>query len=480
MENLSQENSYRNILKRISAFGGVQLFNILVSLVRGKFVAMFLGPEGMGISSLYTSATGTIQQLSGLGLNAAFVKETASAREDSGQLPGVLAASIRLIVFTALLGGVASIFLSPLLSLWTFGTADYTIGFLLLSLSVSLSIAGAGYLSLLQGIGEVKRLAKATLVGGITGLCCGVPLYYFFGYDGIVPGIIILSAATFLFYFISFRQSVRVAHVSFKWAEHKPLVRRLLATGIVLMMGSVGGTFVSYLINAFVRMAGSVEDVGLFQAANSLTNQYVGLMFSVLALDYFPRLAAAKSDREKFNEIINRQIEIDSLIITPLLLLLMLTAPLIVRLFLTVDFLNVIPLIRWLGLGSMIQAVAFPLGYVLISQDNRRVYVWIEVVLSNLLWLLCSVFFYYQLGLIGLGVSLVVRSVIGDSVTFAVICKYYGFRLNRSNIWLILAMALTVSGGFISCYYPSVSDIVLVLLTVISLAFAFRRIKSKI
>ena len=128
----------------------------------------------------------------------------------------------------------------------------------------------------------------------------------------------------------------------------------------------------------------------------------------------------------------------------------------------------------------MIQAVAFPLGYVLISQDNRRVYVWIEVVLSNLLWLLCSVFFYYQLGLIGLGVSLVVRSVIGDSVTFAVICKYYGFRLNRSNIWLILAMALTVSGGFISCYYPSVSDIVLVLLTVISLAFAFRRIKSKI
>ena len=40
-----KENSYRNILKRISTFGGVQLFNILVTLVRGKFVAMFLGPE---------------------------------------------------------------------------------------------------------------------------------------------------------------------------------------------------------------------------------------------------------------------------------------------------------------------------------------------------------------------------------------------------------------------------------------------------
>lgn len=475
-----KENSYRNILKRISTFGGVQLFNILVTLVRGKFVAMFLGPEGMGISSLYTSATGTLQQISGLGLNVAFVKETASAKENAVELPHVLAACLRLIVFTSLLGGLASILLSPLLSMWTFGTPDYTVGFMLLSLSVSLSVAGVGYLSLLQGLGEVKRLAKASLVGGLSGLCCGVPLYYFFGYDGIVPGIIISSATTFLFYYISFRRSAGVRPSSFLWSEHKPLVRRLLATGIVLMIGSVSGSLVSYVINAFVRMAGSVEDVGLFQAANSLTNQYVGIIFSVLALDYFPRLAAAKSNLSQFNEIINRQIEIDTLIITPLLLLLMLTTPLIIRIFLTVEFMSVIPLIRWLALGVMIQAIAFPLGYVFISQDNRKIYIWMEVVLSNGVWLICSVVFYYMLGLIGLGVSLVVRSVICDGIALIVISKYYRFRLSKSNIWLMALMALIVSTGFASCYFPSLTYPVLILLTVISLCFSVLRIKSKL
>ena len=54
MDRFDTENSYSTIMKRLSAFGGVQLFNILVTLVRGKFVAMFLGPEGMGISSLFT------------------------------------------------------------------------------------------------------------------------------------------------------------------------------------------------------------------------------------------------------------------------------------------------------------------------------------------------------------------------------------------------------------------------------------------
>ncbi|MDE5632448.1 MAG: O-antigen translocase, partial [Muribaculaceae bacterium] len=462
MSDVTEENSYRSILKRISAFGGVQMFSILISLVRGKFVAMFLGPEGMGISSLYTSASGSVQQLSSLGLNLALVKETASAKEDAGKLPHVISAALRLITLTALLGGILCVVLAPILSMWTFGSADYTPGFLLLSISVSLSIAGAGYLSLLQGMGEVKRLAKASLVGGLTGLLCGVPLYYFFGYKGIVPSMIILSGATFLFYFLSFRRSIDIKLSTFNLNAHKPLVKRLLATGIVLMIGSLSGTLTGYLINTFIRMAGSVEDVGLFQSANSLTNQYVGLIFSALSLDYFPRLAAAKDDLKKFNDIINRQIEIVSLIITPLLLILIFTAPLVVRILLTDDFMSIVPLTRWLGLGIMIQAVAFPIGFVFIAQDNKRIYVWTEVVLTNILWLVCSVVFYYEFQLIGLGISLVVRSIIGDSISFIIVSKCYKFRLSGYNAGLLAAMAVMVTAGFAASYWEKYDYMILI------------------
>ncbi|HBC22142.1 MAG TPA: O-antigen translocase, partial [Porphyromonadaceae bacterium] len=49
------ENTYKSILKGNSIFGGMQMFQILISLVRGKFVAMFLGPAGMGMASLFTA-----------------------------------------------------------------------------------------------------------------------------------------------------------------------------------------------------------------------------------------------------------------------------------------------------------------------------------------------------------------------------------------------------------------------------------------
>ena len=67
-------NSYRNILKGTAMFGGVQVFNILINLLRGKMVAVLLGPEGMGISSLLAAASNTLQQFSSLGLNLSILK----------------------------------------------------------------------------------------------------------------------------------------------------------------------------------------------------------------------------------------------------------------------------------------------------------------------------------------------------------------------------------------------------------------------
>lgn len=81
MSKNKDENSYRSILKGTSVFGGVQVFQILINMVRGKFVALFLGPDGMGVSALLTSATSTVQQFGSLGLNLAIVKEVAANRD---------------------------------------------------------------------------------------------------------------------------------------------------------------------------------------------------------------------------------------------------------------------------------------------------------------------------------------------------------------------------------------------------------------
>ncbi|MCH5327306.1 MAG: O-antigen translocase, partial [Duncaniella sp.] len=459
----TQENSYRNIIKRLSAFGGVQVFNILISLLRGKFVALFLGPDGMGISSLFASSTATIQQLSGLGLSQSRVKEVAAAKDSPDRLNRLVKICLRLLLGVSALGALICALLAPLWSRLAFGNDSQSPNFILLSIFIALSTAGGGYLALLQGLGEIKRLSKSSLVGGTAGLLFGVPLYYFYGIDGIVPAMLILSLCTFAFYYISYRRA---------WASRPSaalptepidsvgtektgkIVQRLISLGLVLLIGSLAGTLTNYLIVLYVRIYGSVESVGLFQAANSITNQYIGLVFSALALDYFPRLSAVSSDPQQMREVVNRQTEVVMLVAAPIIALLILTAPIVIQVLLSSEFLCIIPLMRWLGFGMLMNAINFPLGYVFIARGERRIFLWLECLWGNLCWIACSIAGYYLFGLIGLGISLVARGVI-DSAVYILICRRrYGFAYSRSAAREI-ALALLLCG---LCFAASLAE----------------------
>ncbi|MDE5713464.1 MAG: O-antigen translocase, partial [Muribaculaceae bacterium] len=96
-----KDNSYRNVLKGISVFGGVQVFQILINLVRGKFVAMLLGPDGMGVSSIFTTSLNTLSRASSLGLNLAIVREVAEYKDKEDRLSELFAVLGNIITLRA-------------------------------------------------------------------------------------------------------------------------------------------------------------------------------------------------------------------------------------------------------------------------------------------------------------------------------------------------------------------------------------------
>ncbi len=441
MTKSKEENSYRNILKGTSIFGGVQVFQILINLIRGKFVAVLLGPEGMGIASLFSSASGTLQQLASLGLNLAIVKEVAASREEKEKRDTIIAIARKVIWMCAIAGTLICLFMSPLLSRWTFGSEEYTLGFIMLSAAVGLGIAGAGELSLLQGMHAVKRLSKASVVGSITGLVGGVPLYYFFGNAGIVPAMVLIATTTFLFYFFSVKRHVEAAKVKFAWSSHKPIVKKLIGMGLVLMAGALIGSLTTYLINAFIRGFGSLDDVGFYQAANSVTNQYVGVVFSAMALDFFPRLTAISGDNARLREVVNRQTEVVSLIMTPLITGLILTSPVIIQLLLTDRFMEIMPLMRWFGLGILIRGLNYPMGYIAFAKDNKRLFFWLEGITGNLLNLIFSCTAFYFFGLNGLGISFVVVEAATFMIYYIVNARKYQYGYSsRTRCHAVAAM----------------------------------------
>lgn len=434
MKETRNENGYKSILRGTSIFGGVQIFQILVNLIRGKFVALFLGPDGMGAASMFNSASNTLTQLSSLGLNLAFAKEAAAAREDATRLDHVRHAAVMLLRLTALLGAVACALLAPTLSRISFGSADYSWQFMLLSAAVFLTVSANGKMALLQGLHKIRILSTTSLAGAVCGLVAGVPLYWLFGTRGIVPAMTVLAATSYACYSFGLRKAIPRSSNRIRIREHLPLMRGMLASGIILLAATLINTLCTYIINIFIRTHGDLADVGLFNAANSITLQYAGVVFTAMAMDYFPRLTAAAGDNSRMRLVIDRQMEIVALIAAPLSILLVGTAPLVIRLLLTSEFLPTTPLMRWLGISILLKAIAYPLGYITFAKDNRRLFFWLEAVACNALYLGLSIVFYSRFGLMGLGYAAVAEQATCVLLYLAVNYVTYGFLPNRKAV----------------------------------------------
>ena len=104
----STQSSYKQIMKATSIFGGVQIFQILIGIIRSKFIALILGPAGIGLVGLYMTATSLIQTLTGFGLSTSAVKDIAEANEsdDHERISKVSSVLNKLVWITGLSGAL--------------------------------------------------------------------------------------------------------------------------------------------------------------------------------------------------------------------------------------------------------------------------------------------------------------------------------------------------------------------------------------
>lgn len=408
-----QEGSYRHIFKATGLFGGVQVLQILANLVRGKFVAILLGPAGMGITNLFLSSTTMISNITGLGLNFSAVRDISIAAEtnDILKISRTIKVFRRWIWFSGLTGAIITLSFAPVLSKTSFGDNGYTWGFVLISCILLLNALAKGNKAILQGMRRLKDLARSTVIGSLVGLLSSVPLYYLYGIKGIVPSLI-LAALTQYIATSYFTNKIKYEPVKVTWKETISEGQEMVKLGTLMMISVFLGSLVTYLVNAFIRFNGGISDVGLYQAGLSITSQYIGLIFVAMSSDYFPRLSAISSDNKKVREMVNQQAEIVLLIAAPLLIAMLILAPVVVRVLLSQEFFPIIEFIRWLSIGILFKAASYSVGYIAFAKGDKKFFFIIDGVLGNSITLILNIFSYNLWGLKGLGISFLISYLI--------------------------------------------------------------------
>lgn len=426
-----QQASYRQIMKATSIFGGVQVYNVIISIIRSKFIAVLLGPTGMGIANLLISTTDLVGKITNLGLSTSAVRNVAAANAsgDKERIATVVSVLRRLVWLTGILGTLFTLFLAPRLSELTFGNKDYTFAFIWLSITLLLTQVNAGQLVVLQGMRRINFLAKANMAGNTMALLTSVPIYYFLGLKGIVPAIII-SAVTLLFFSWYYSSKVEVQTKKINKADLFSEGGDMIKMGFFLSLSSLMSVGTAYILRIYISHKGGVEQVGLFTAGFAIISTYVGLVFTAMSKDFFPSLSGIAHKNEEAKSFVNQQAEIAILILAPILTFFLIFMYFIVILLYSNKFIPVNEMMHWAALGIYFKAASWPISYLIIAKGHTRTFFFSELITKFYITGL-NIAGYLWKGLEGLGISYFVGFVFYSIHVSILSYSKYGFSFEK-------------------------------------------------
>ena len=441
------KSSYRQIMKATSIFGGVQVFNIIISIIRSKVIAILLGPTGVGISSLLSSTTGLMSSLTNFGLGTSAIKDIseASASDDQERIAKVVAVFSRLVWITGSLGAVLTLIFAPWLSELNFGNRGYTWSFIFLSITLVLSQLTVQKNVILQGMRKIKYLASANMIGSAMSLILTLPLYYFYGVAGIVPGLLLISLVSFSAAFF-FAKRVKIPKLSVTKEVVVKEGKNMIKFGFMLSLSGLITTLVSYLGRVYISNTGTLDDVGLYSAGFSIIGTYVGIVFTAMGTDYYPRLCSVANDNSTRNKLVNQQGEIAILILFPIILIFILFIPYIIQLLYSSKFLPINDMIVWAAFGMLFKAGSWAMAFQFLAKGSSNLF-FLNELLINALMLISNIIGYNFFGLTGMGYSFLLVYVIYFLQVFFITKRYYDFSFHTDFLKIMLVAVL----GCASC-----------------------------
>ena len=143
-------------------------------------------------------------------------------------------------------------------------------------MAVFLSIVSEGELAILKGMRRLRDLAKASVYGSSLGLLISVPLYYFWGFAGIVPSLILAAGFSALIAWLYVRKVNYVRLVM----ENRTVFtdgKGMIKMGLAFMYLSLFGMLSDFIIRAFISHQSGLDEVGIFQAGSTIVVAYLVL-----------------------------------------------------------------------------------------------------------------------------------------------------------------------------------------------------------
>jgi PST family polysaccharide transporter len=363
--------------------------NISVKIISGiiisKFIALFIGPEGMALIGNLRNFFSTIQSLSISGLYNGVVKFIGKSKSDVLELTKTLSTVFYSGFFTSVLLAFVCYYNAEYINSLIFKTNNYTYVIEVLALVLPFYALNMFVFSIMNGFSKYKILLIINIIGQILGLLVTLLLIKQENIDGALIAVVITPALNLLISVVgvAFRKNlmslIKITSVNFS------VLKNLSPYMIMALVSSIALPIVFIIIRNYLISEIGIKEAGYWTAVTRVSDYYLMFINSLMALYILPRFAEINTRKEFTKEVLSFYKTIMP-IFAVILGVVYLSRSLLVTLLFTEEFRPVEDLFGYQILGDFMRVLSMVIAYKFLAKKMFMHFIILEVFLFVIMY----------------------------------------------------------------------------------------------
>ena len=363
--------------------------NITIKIVAGilisKFIAIFVGPEGMALIGNLRNFFNAVQSISIAGLYKGVVKFISQYKYESSKLSGVLSTVFYLGFFISIVLAFLCYYNAEFINDFIFLNNNYSYVIETLAIVLPFYALNMFVFSIMIGFSKYKILLIINIIGQILGLSVTLLLIWQDKIDGALIAVVITPALNLLITLvgIAFRKNlmsyINISDIRFS------ILRKLSPFMVMALVSSIALPIVCIIIRNYIVSEIGIKEAGYWTAVTRVSDYYLMFINSLMALYILPRFTEIDSRKEFRKEVFSFYKTILPLF-AAILGVIYLSRSLLVTLLFTEEFRPIEDLFGYQILGDFMRVMSMVIAYKFLAKKMFAHFIIIEVFLVVIMY----------------------------------------------------------------------------------------------
>jgi O-antigen/teichoic acid export membrane protein len=412
---------YKSQLFKISSLNSSSIILKLgIGLVTSKLLAVFVGPGGIALVGNLRNFMSSVETVSTLGFQNGIVKYVAEIQKDKLQVQKFISTVFISLLLVAVLTSGMLYFFAVFWNQKIFGNHfEYDFIFKALSLALPWYAVSVFLVSVLNGLGNFKKVIWINSIGNTIGLLVSFVLILEYKTFGALLSIVISPALLFFVAFYFVNREIAVFKIISSAAFDFSFIKKLSSYSLMALVSSVLGPLVFLMVRNNIIQTLDINQAGFWETMMRISTYYMLFVSTVLTVYFLPKLSTSEDNQETKNIFWNYYKGILPVFILGVTIIYF-ARFFIIRLLFTKEFLAVESLFFWQLLGDVLKVASLILGYQFFAKRLTAAFIISELLSLALFYFLSD----YLMGLFGIQ-GVVMAQAIDNFVYLLILAIYF-------------------------------------------------------